>query len=181
VPLAGAPKVRGEQAQWKGRTYERSDSYVSRVTWVLGEFYWRLERGERTHHIDYATGSRRLNREQSGQEVTWSEGGTLQADALAQAFALPEAQRAALAREVSPFKADTGGSSLLVRVAVGFVVVVFVVLWLLDSSRDECDGVRQTFGAASLEYQQCRERGRYAHSSSGGSYGGWSGGGGGHK
>ena len=181
VPLAGAPKVRGEQAQWKGRTYERSDSYVSRVTWVLGEFYWRLERGERTHHIDYATGSRRLNREQSGQEVTWSEGGTLHADALAQAFALPEAQRAALAREVSPFKADTGGSSLLVRVAVGVVVVVFVVLWLLDSSRDECDGVRQTFGAASLEYQQCRERGRYAHSSSGGSYGGWSGGGGGHK
>ncbi|MFM7533413.1 MAG: DUF4178 domain-containing protein [Rubrivivax sp.] len=181
VPLAGAPQVRGEQAQWKGRTYERRDSYVSGVTWVLGEFYWRLARGERTHHIDYATGSRRLNREQSGSEVTWSEGGTLPASTLAQAFALPAAQRAGLEREVSPFKADAGGMSLFVRVSVGVILAVFVIVWLLDASRDECDGVRQTFGAASTEYQQCRDRGRYAHSTSGGSYGGWSGGGGGHK
>jgi ribosomal protein S27AE len=181
VPLAGAPQVRGDQAIWKGRVYERSDSYASRVTWVLGEFYWRLSRGERAHHVDYAAGSRRLNREQAGGEVTWSEGGTLQADVLARAFALPEAQRAALAREVSPFKADTGGTSLFARVAVAVLIAVFVVVWLLDASGDECDGVRQTFGAASLEYQQCRERGRYAHSTSGGSYGGWSGGGGGHK
>ena len=181
VPLAGAPKVRDDRAVWKGRTYEHSDSYTSRVTWVLGEFYWRVSRGERTHHIDYAAGSRRLNREQSGGEVTWSEGTTLQAQALAQAFALPEAQRAALAREVTPFKADTGGMTLLVRVMVVVMIAVFLLVWLLDSSRDDCDPVRQTFGAASLEYQQCRDRGRYAHSTSGGSYGGWSGGGGGHK
>ena len=181
VPLAGAPQVRGDQAVWKGRSYARSDSYISRVTWVLGEFYWRLQRGERTHHIDYAAGSRRLNREQSGSEVTWSEGGTLQAAALAQAFALPAPQREALTREVSPFKGDSGGMALFVRVTVAVIIGVFVVLWLLDTSRDECDGVRQTFGASSVEYQQCRERGRYAHSSQGGSYGGWSGGGGGHK
>ena len=180
VPLTGAPQVRGDQARWKGRTYERSDSYTSRVTWVLGEFYWRLSRGERAHHVDYAAGSRRLNREQSGDEVTWSEGTTLQAEVLARAFALPEAQRAALAREVSPFKADAGGTSLFVRVAVAVIVAVFVIVWLLDASGDECDPVRQTYGAASLEYQQCRERGRYAHSTSGGSYGG-TGGGGGHK
>ncbi len=181
VPLVGAPQVRGDQARWKGRAYRRQDSYISRVTWVQGEFYWRLARGERTHHIDYAADSRRLNREQSDGEITWSEGGTLQARALAQAFALPEPQRAALEREVAAFRPDTGGLSMFVRVAVAVVIGVIFVVWLLDTSRDECDGVRQTFGASSLEYQQCRERGRYAHSSQGGSYGGWSGGGGGHK
>jgi hypothetical protein len=45
----------------------------------------------------------------------------------------------------------------------------------------DCDDVRQTFGAASAEYQQCQRAAPAAVRTSGGSFGGWSSGGGGHK
>jgi hypothetical protein len=182
VPLAGAPRVSGEAAQWKGRSYARVDSYVSKTTWVLGEFYWRLARHERCHHIDYAAGERRLNREQSGSEVTWSEGVRLDSSVVARAFAVPPERQAAMRREVFSFQPRPVGGSLLGK-ALLVVVIVLVVLAaaMLDSPADECSEVRATFGAASAEYEQCQLRGRYAHSTSGGSYGGWSGGGGGHK
>jgi uncharacterized membrane protein YgcG len=50
-------------------------------------------------------------------------------------------------------------------------------------SDDDCDGVRSTFGPASNEYQQClksQRSGSGGYRTGGGSYGGFSGGGG-HK
>ena len=60
--------------------------------------------------------------------------------------------------------------------------VVLIVL-LSRCSGDHCDEVRNTFGAASAEYQQClAQRGSGSGArTGGGSYGGWSSGGGGHK
>jgi uncharacterized membrane protein YgcG len=52
---------------------------------------------------------------------------------------------------------------------------------LATCSGDDCDDVRKTFGAASTEYQQCkRSSGSGYRGSGGGSYGGYSSGGG-HK
>lgn len=182
VPITGAPRVRGEQAQWEGRSYQQVETYASRVTWVLGEFYWRLARDERTRHADYRSGSRRLSREQVEGEVTWSEGAALDASTLSRAFSLAPAASVGREPQVAAFRPEGAGSiGHIVRVTVGLLVVLAVVLMVQQCSTDECDAVRTTFGASSLEYQQCRERGRYAHSTSGGSYGGWSGGGGGHK
>ena len=61
-----------------------------------------------------------------------------------------------------------------------FVAVLAVVMLLSMCSDDECDKIKTTFGAASTEYQQCaRNRGSGTSGRvGGGSFGGWSSGGG---
>jgi hypothetical protein len=54
-----------------------------------------------------------------------------------------------------------------------------VLLFIMDACSDDCADAKSTFGAASAEYQQCK-RGGSGGVRSGGSYGGWSSGGG-HK
>ncbi len=187
-PLTGAPRVRGDLAEWQDLKYRRRWTYGARVTWVQGEFYWRVNQGERAQVMDFegqgAQSGKRLSREQTGNEVTWSAGETLDAATIASAFGLQPSARAALQRDVGPL---AKGAGMGIRTGlIIFVVIVVLILMLSRCSSDDCDNVRQTFGDASQEFRQCKQRSGsgYAGSGgtgSGGSFGGWSGGGGGHK
>jgi len=181
--ITGVPARDGDGVRYEGARYRKLYSYSAKITYVLGEFYWRLQRDERTFNTDYlGPGGKRLNREQTGSEVVWSAGESLNADTVAKAFALPAAQAAALARDVSPL-ADAGLGQILsgtARFAIGFVVLVVVVLLFARCSRDNCDELRETFGEASNEYRQClnsHSGGIGGYRSTGGSYGGYSSGG----
>jgi hypothetical protein len=181
-PVTGAPQASGDIAQYDGVTYRRKYTYSARVTWVLGEFYWRVQRDERALVSDYvgtgAHGTRRLSREQTGNEVTWSAGATLTAAAVAQAFDIAPDARAALERDVKPLSQTRGTKTSTIVI----IVLIFLVLALLDScDDDDCDNVRASFGASSNEYRQClAQRGSGGGArTGGGSFGGWSGGG--HK
>jgi hypothetical protein len=181
VPITGAPQVAGDTARWRGQSYRKLYGYSGAITYVLGEFYWKLERGERTANIDFASGTKRLNREEASGEVTWSAGETMDAALIAAVFKLPAERRAAMAREASPLSA--GSASISKNLIIAVVVIVMLVLMLKDCSRDPCDDLRATFGESSNEYQQCRRSGSsggFAPRSGGGSFGGF-GGGGGHK
>jgi hypothetical protein len=185
-PLTGAPQVRGDVATWGGKTYRAKERYPAKVTYVLGEFYWRVRRDERALVTDYeGTGNasqRRLSREQTAAEVTWSEGAVLDGQAIARAFRLPTATDAAMQRATGG-----GGSGLdsgLLKVMLIIAVVVVILLLGFCSSRDnDCSEVRNAFGEASNEYRQClRNAGSGGgYRTGGGSYGGFSSGGGGHK
>jgi hypothetical protein len=187
-PITGAPAVRGEQAQWSGVAYRKQYSYSAKVTWVLGEFYWRVKREERALVTDYIGSGKdvekRLSREQTGSEVTWSAGATLRAATVADAFKLPASARSAIERDVKPLNTlSKSGASLGSGTVIFVFVLIFVLLSVLEScDDDDCDRVRSTFGAASNEYRQClAQRGSGSSGrTGGGSYGGWSGGGG-HK
>jgi len=184
-PITGVPKGSGDQAQYQGVTYRKLYAYTGTVTYVLGEFYWRLARDERTSNTDYeGTGAnrrKRLNREQTGNEVVWSAGETLEADAVIKAFKLPEAKLAALKRDASPLSLGkvAGIAWGFVKGVLIFVVLVIIMIVLARCDGDECDELRQTFGENSNEYQQCKRSGSSGRTS-GGSYGGHSSGGG-HK
>ena len=56
VPITGAPQVSGDTARWRNDSYRKLYAYTGAITYVLGEFYWKLERGERTANVDYASG-----------------------------------------------------------------------------------------------------------------------------
>jgi Domain of unknown function (DUF4178) len=182
VPITGAPQVAGDTARWRGESYRKLYSYSGAITYVLGEFYWKLERGQRTANTDYASGAKRLNREQAGNEVTWSAGQTMDAATIAAAFKLPEERRAALARDAAPLSGGGSRRSVVGNLLIAAVVILMLVLMLKDCSRDPCDDLRATFGEGSNEYQQCRRSGSggFVPRSGGGSFGGF-GGGGGHK
>ena len=182
VPITGAPQVTGDTARWRGESYRKRYDYQGEITYVLGEFYWKLERGQRTANTDYASAVKRLNREQAGSEITWSAGQAMDASTIAAAFKLPQDRRAALQRDASPLS-GAGGSSIPKNLIIAVIVIVVLVLMLKDCSRNECDELKATFGENSNEYQQCRRSGSSGGAvprSGGGSFGGF-GGGGGHK
>lgn len=183
-PVTGVPQVRGDTLNWQGQSYVKLYSYTGSVTHVLGEFYWRLKRGERTRNTDFAAGKKRLNREAAGNEVTWSAGEALDSAVVAKAFGLDDAQARTLQRDVSPVSAASVGSGLRVFLIIAVVMVLLVLMMSRCSSSDDCASTLQAFGEGSNEYQQClRSRGSGSSGvrTSGGSFGGFSSGGGGHK
>ena len=54
VPITGVPEGKGQTVKYQGRTYRQMYRYRGEITYVLGEFYWRLERGQQTKNSDYA-------------------------------------------------------------------------------------------------------------------------------
>lgn len=180
-PITGVPVQRGPLATWEGASYHRTASYGAKVTWVLGEFYWRVQRDERAEVADYegigAHAARRLSREESGSEVTWSAGETIAAAAVADAFGIAPGARAGLQRDTAPVSA---GKTAPGKAMMIFGLVVLVMLVLNECSGDDCDDVRATFGEASSEYRQCINRAGSGARTGGGSFGGWASGGG-HK
>ena len=179
--LTGAPAAQRSGATWEGRQYDQRWVYAAETIHVLGEFYWPVKLGDRVMVTDYASRDGRflLSREQQGPEVTWSGGRTLSAAEIQQAFLLSAV--AAAPRDASAFK-NSGGTTLRNIVVALFVVAVIGSL-LRSCATDDCQSYRDTFGEASQEYQQCARSGRGSgvYIPSGGSYGGYSSGGGSHK
>ncbi|HEU5297577.1 MAG TPA: DUF4178 domain-containing protein [Burkholderiaceae bacterium] len=184
-PLTGAPQVRGDVATWGNKTYRQRERYDAKVTWVLGEFYWRVRRDEVARVTDYvgigSASQRRLSSERTDAELTWSEGAVLDAQAIAGAFGLAPAVAPALQR-AAPGGAPALDSGLLKVTLIIAVVVVVLMIGFCSSRDNDCGEIRATFGEASNEYQQCLRSsgGGTGFRTGGGSYGGYSSGGG-HK
>ena len=190
APITGAPQPFGESVKHEGVLYRKLYDYVGKVTFVLGEFYWRLARDQRTANTDYvgtgAASTKRLNREETGgegtKEVVWSAGEALSADTVLNAFRLSADKRAALQRDAAP---TTFKGSLLAKIFFWmFVAAVVLMLFRCGGGGGvgDCSETRNTYGAASQEYQNCLNSQRSGSSSrsGGGSFGGFSSGGG-HK
>jgi hypothetical protein len=190
APITGVPEKFGDSVKHDGALYRKLYDYTGMATYVLGEFYWQLTREQRTFNTDYqgtgAASAKRLNREQTGsgetQEVVWSGGETLTADAVMKAFKIAPDKRAALQRDALP--TSLNNASLLAKIFFwGFVLVVVLMLFRCGSGggASDCADTRATFGEASQEYQNClNSRSGSGYRTGGGSFGGFSSGGG-HK
>jgi predicted RNA-binding Zn-ribbon protein involved in translation (DUF1610 family) len=166
-PATGAPLVNSgsQSATYLGTRYQLKESYQAETNYVLGEFYWQVSRGQKTSNRDYASGKSLLSMEQSAQELTWSVGGQIASDAVALAFKLQDKKELLQRADVKPFAAS-GGFWLRPDFWV-FVVIVLVMLSVTTCSNN-CDPAVQDCS----NFTGAR--------TSGGSYGGFSTGGG-HK
>jgi hypothetical protein len=197
APVTGVPEMKGENVRYQGTLYKKLYDYTGKVTYVLGEFYWRLEREQLTYNTDYAglgsTGKKRLNRERTAsgpdgatQEIVWSAGETLSADDVMKAFRLGADRKAAFKRDATP--GSSSAASLLAKVFFwAFAVIVVLLMFKCDGGSGgsgnnlvDCEDTRSTYGDASQEYQSCLASQRSGGRTGGGSYGGFSSGGG-HK
>jgi hypothetical protein len=180
--LTGAPAAQRGSATWQGRAYAERWTYQAKTTYVLGEFYWPVRLDDRVRVTDYASrdGQFLLSREQQGPEITWSAGRTLPAADVQKAFGL-SAPAATFTRDASAF--NNSGAKLLVYIVVGLFLMVIVGTLIRACSSDDCQQYKNSFGENSNEYRQCRSRssGSGVYIPSGGSYGGYSSGGGSHK
>jgi ribosomal protein S27E len=166
-PATGAPVVssNGQSASYLGTAYLLKESYNAETHYVLGEFYWQVSRGQKTSNRDYAAGKSLLSMEQSAQELTWSVGSKIDSDVVVKAFKL-EGKKDLLQRsDVGPF---TAAKNPFARPEF-IIFVVFVVVILLISQCSSCDPKVENCSSSGSGYR-----------TSGGSYGGYSGGGG-HK
>jgi hypothetical protein len=162
-PTTGAPKLSaGEQtATYLGTRYELKYSYEAQTTYVAGEFYWPVERGQKTFNRDFAKGPNLLSMERTPREVTWSSGTTIASDAVAKAFRLEQKKELLKRSDAGPVSAAGG------RIGCGTIIMMFIlILILLGVIRSCMDGGRGGSG--------------FAPRTGGGSFGGYSGGGG-HK
>ncbi|MFZ2650963.1 MAG: DUF4178 domain-containing protein [Burkholderiaceae bacterium] len=187
VPITGVPERAGEAVRYRGVLYRKLYDYTGKVTYVLGEFYWRLEREQRSSNTDYrGTGrfaSRQLSCERTGQagaqEIIWSAGEAISSQAVLNAFKLAPDKAQALRRDAMPTSGNA--ASLLAKLFFGGLLAVPVLLLFQCDSADDCTGVRSSYGEASNEYRNCLASQRSSSRTGGGSWGGFSSGGGGHK
>ncbi len=164
-PVTGAPVTsnNGKTARWSGAVYQQQSQYKAETTYVAGEFYWQVRRGQKTDNRDFAAGDKLLSMEQDASEVTWSAGNKISSDLVASAFKL-EGKKDLLKRsDAAPFSAAKGLGIVQVLVFVLFIIIV-----LSMTSRCSCDPTKENCGTSS------------SARSSGGSFGGFSSGGG-HK
>lgn len=164
-PTTGAPLLseNGQSASYLGTRYELKEIYNAETSYVLGEFYWQVSRGQHTSNRDFVNGKNVLSMEQSPNEVVWSLGSQIESDTVAKAFKL-EDKKELLQRS------DAGPGSAAKSMGVGTIIVLLLILLLflsLLSRCSSCDPATQNCSPGSAR-------------TSGGAFGGYSGGGG-HK
>lgn len=173
-PATGAPLVggSGQTASYLGTTYRLKESYAAETNFVLGEFYWQVARGQRTSNRDYMSGNNLLSMEQSSAELTWSVGSKIASDTVAQAFNLQGKKDLLQRSDVGP----TSGFSNPLR-DPKFWIFVFIVLVMLSLSmcNNRCNPDTQDCSSSANG-----SGGSGGYRTSGGSFGGFSSGGG-HK
>ena len=136
APITGVPEGKGDKVTYRGQAYRRLYRYKGAVTYVLGEFYWQLQRNQVTDNTDYRSGTRCLNREETRDgdthEVVWSAGEALAAEAVRKAFDLPDEAAQALARDASP-TSDSGGWIAHVLFWLFVIIVIFMLVQCASS------------------------------------------------
>ena len=165
-PLTGAPqfKADGSSASYLGTSYQLDSGYEAETTYVAGEFYWRVERGQKTFNRDFVNARGVLSQEEAAGEVTWSSGSKLDGDVVAKAFKLDAGKALFKRADARPLSA---GSSMSWTSFIVIVLVMLVVVLLLGRC-SSCDPKIENCSATN------------SSRTSGGSFGGFSGGGG-HK
>ena len=165
-PVTGAPsyKAGAQTATYLATSYRLLSSYQAETSYVAGEFYWQVSRGQKTFNSDFANGKSLLSQETAGSEVTWSSGNKLDGDAVAAAFKLDGKKALFKRSDAGPLSSASGMG--LGTIAVGMVLIVLLLIIISRCSR--CDPARENCGTSS------------SARSAGGAYGGYAGGGG-HK
>ena len=161
-PTTGAPVLAGggASATYLGTTYKLQYAYTAETTYVAGEFYWPVERGQKSFNRDFVSGQNVLSREETAKEISWSAGRRLRAELVADAFGMKD--RAALLQrsDAQPTSILSPTGKLVLVLAI--VVLILVFYWL--ENRQNCDPAVQNCATSGVR-------------SSGGSWGGYSSGG----
>ena len=86
--LSQPPKVsRGRKTfKFNGQEFKLFSSATAEVTYVVGEFYWRVAVGETARVDDYICPPLMLSREVTEKEASWSQGEYLDAEEVRSAF-----------------------------------------------------------------------------------------------
>jgi hypothetical protein len=77
------------EPSYLNRTFKHFQGAMAVVSYVIGEFFWRVEVGEKARVDDFVSPPYLLSRETSAKETVWSLGQYVQRDVIRDAFKLP--------------------------------------------------------------------------------------------
>lgn len=118
------------RATYQGQSYRHFQTATARISYVLGEFYWRVHVGERHKISDYIAPPLQLSREWTDQEIVWSQAEYIEPDTIKTAFQLeaPLPLRTGIApNQPSPYVAQRPK----LRRLLGFFLVLLVIAQIL--------------------------------------------------
>lgn len=115
---------------WMRSRYRARNQNTARVTYVLGEVYWKCRVGDTTHVSDFAHGEHVLSREQSEGEVNWSSSAPVPWPVIARAFSIPEnAPGGRVHRHLASTGFDVDPSYQVPKRLNGTVVALFLLVF----------------------------------------------------
>ncbi|MEY3996839.1 MAG: hypothetical protein RL344_1182 [Pseudomonadota bacterium] len=180
-PITGVPSLLSNgSVSYLGRIYLPAPRYSACTEFVLGEFYWPLKRNDKTFNQDFSVNQYRLNYEQNTQETIWSAGQTVSAKAVIQMFNISADQAKHFRSDITPFALT---ANTLKWAVIIILILIFIVIKIkADSPKEACQKQFNPYSTVSAEQQmqQCLAN-HQQRSRSGGSYGGFYMGSGGHK
>jgi hypothetical protein len=80
------PLINGNYANYQNSSYKRFLTDSAKVSFVLGEFYWRIHVGDETSTVDFVAPPYSLSVEMNSDEVVWSRGEYISREELQNAF-----------------------------------------------------------------------------------------------
>lgn len=129
----GEVSVSGTHALYRGCSYSLQQSVMAEVEHVVGEFYWKVEIGERVRASEYRGPGGKVSVEQSPNEVVESFCERIAYGEIARAFGLSAAMAPGPAAGAGSAGGCLGGG-------LSAVVILFVVLVVLISLAGTCGG-----------------------------------------
>jgi endogenous inhibitor of DNA gyrase (YacG/DUF329 family) len=129
----GAPLVGKDMqsAVYLGTAYRHKEAYKAETTYVAGEFYWPVERGQLTFNRDYARGSSLLSMEENPRERIWSAGSAIASDTVAEAFGLAAKKDLFHRGDAGPLTPKGSGIGCgCGTIVLGVLLLVFLLLVL---------------------------------------------------
>lgn len=137
--LSNPPMVGRGQASFlfKGSDFKLFSSGKAEVTYVVGEFHWRVAVGESCLVEDYVSPPLMLSREVSDKEVSWSQGEYLEPEALCAAFKItksPLARTGVYANQPNPLaERHRGVCRLFWKLALAATLVQLAFVFIFAS------------------------------------------------
>ena len=129
----------GTDITWKGERFRLYSGATAKVSYVAGEFYWRVEVGEEVQAADYVAPPRMLSEERSEREVVWSLAEYLEPDEVWQAFKLKSAMPARIgigANQPNPLtQTNRRNWSLLWKMSLAALAIQLVFMLLSPGAR----------------------------------------------
>ncbi|MCC8998121.1 MAG: DUF4178 domain-containing protein [Candidatus Contendobacter sp.] len=122
----------------QGRNYRHFQTAKAKISYVLGEFYWRVKVGERCEVSDYIDPPFQLSLERTDQEIVWSLANYVEPDAIKAAFSLeqPLPVRSGVApNQPSPYAAQRPKFRRLRWLFLGLLIIGQIATLALSSDQ----------------------------------------------
>lgn len=112
---------------YRGKIFKIFQDAEAKVEYVRGEFYWRVEQGEKVRAIDYVAPPFSLSCELTQKEINWSLGHYLRVSEVEKAFGVKDLPKPANVAPNQPFTGDFyikwGLASLAILILISLLMI----------------------------------------------------------